>query len=174
MERTNVSAEVGTVEEICRMIDLVSDTMDDYLYICDFQNDFYYISPQAKKRFLLPGNAFHEVMKTHEQFVYPDDIMGLEKEFEILTRGERTTHNRMYRWMSADRKPVWINCRGNVTMKDGKPWYRLGVLMRLEAGRKRTISVDYLEKRAWSSTLSGKHQRVWLWMGSFSASGLTA
>ena len=45
MERTDVSAEVGTVEEICRMIDLVSDTMDDYLYICDFQNDFYYISP---------------------------------------------------------------------------------------------------------------------------------
>ena len=63
------------------------------------KNDFYYISPQAKNRFLLPGNAFHEVMKTHEQFVYPDDIMGLEKEFEILTRGERTTHNRMYRWM---------------------------------------------------------------------------
>ena len=43
MGRTDVSAEVGTVEEICRMIDLVSDTMDDYLYICDFQNDFYYI-----------------------------------------------------------------------------------------------------------------------------------
>lgn len=79
MGRTDVSAGVGTVEEICRMIDLVSDTMDDYLYICDFQNYFYYISPQAKKRFLLPGNAFHEVMKTHEQFVYPDDIMGLEK-----------------------------------------------------------------------------------------------
>ena len=40
MGRTDVSAEVGTVEEICRMIDLVSDTMDDYLYICDFQMTF--------------------------------------------------------------------------------------------------------------------------------------
>ena len=37
MERTDVSATFSTVEEICRMIDLVSDTMDDYLYICDFQ-----------------------------------------------------------------------------------------------------------------------------------------
>lgn len=55
MGRTDVSAEVGTVEEICRMIDLVSDTMDDYLYICDFQNDFYYISPQANETFFIAG-----------------------------------------------------------------------------------------------------------------------
>ena len=143
MGRTDVSAEVGTVEEICRMIDLVSDTMDDYLYICDFQNDFYYISPQAKNRFLLPDNAFHEVMKTHEQFVYPDDIMGLEKEFEILTRGERTTHNRMYRWMSADGKPVWINCRGNVTMKDGKPWYMVGCINEI-GGRQKADNISGL------------------------------
>lgn len=42
---------IGTVEEICRMIDLVSDTMDDYLYICDFQNDFYYIRLRQRNVF---------------------------------------------------------------------------------------------------------------------------
>ena len=49
MGRTDVSAEVGTVEEICRMIDLVSDTMDDYLYICDL----YFAS--GKETFFIAG-----------------------------------------------------------------------------------------------------------------------
>lgn len=128
MERTDALAAVGSVEEVCRLIDLVSDTMDDYLYICDFQNDFYYISPQAKKRFLLPSNQFHNVMKVHEQLVYPDDIMELKKEFELLENGERKTHSMMYRWMSADGKPIWINCRGRVIEKDGKPWYMVGCI----------------------------------------------
>lgn len=143
MERTDVSATFSTVEEICRMIDLVSDTMDDYLYICDFQNDFYYISPQAKKRFLLPANEFHEVLKTHEQFVYPDDVMELRRELEILARGGRTTHNMMYRWMSADGKPVWINCRGNVTLKDGKPWYMVGCINEI-GGRQKADNISGL------------------------------
>lgn len=143
MERTDASDTFGTVEEICRLIDLVSDTMDDYLYICDFQNDFFYISPQAKKRFLLPSNEFHEVMKMHEQFVYPDDFMELRKEFEILTKGERKTHNMMYRWMSADGKPVWINCRGSVKEKDGKPWYMVGCINEV-GGRQKADNISGL------------------------------
>ena len=43
---------LDTVAQVCQLIDLVSDTMDDYLYICDFQNDFFYISPHAKERSL--------------------------------------------------------------------------------------------------------------------------
>ena len=172
MERTDVSATFSTVEEICRMIDLVSDTMDDYLYICDFQNDFYYISPQAKKRFLLPANEFHEVLKTHEQFVYPDDVMELRRELEILARGGRTTHNMMYRWMSADGKPVWINCRGNVTLKDGKPWYMVGCINEIGGRQKADNISGLLGEASLEQYIDRKASEAGAWMASFSASGL--
>ena len=43
-----------TVEQLCKVINLLHPCMDDYLYVYDFINDFYYISPHAKQRFCIP------------------------------------------------------------------------------------------------------------------------
>lgn len=134
---------LDTVAQVCQLIDLVSDTMDDYLYICDFQNDFFYISPHAKERFLLPSNQFHEVLKTHAQFVYPDDLPELKKEFARIGSGKQNTHNMMYRWISSAHKPVWINCRGRVTYRDGKPWYMVGCINEV-GGRQKADNISGL------------------------------
>lgn len=55
MESNNITLQV---QQLCEMIHLLSSSMDDYLYVYDFQNDFYYISPSAVSRFRLPNNSF--------------------------------------------------------------------------------------------------------------------
>ena len=67
-----------TLDELCRMIDLISPTSDNYPYIVDFRTDFYYIAPQAMERFCIPKNAFHKVMEYHREFVYGPDYESLK------------------------------------------------------------------------------------------------
>ena len=91
--------QVITVEQLCDVIDLLYPCMDDYLYVYDFQNDFYYISPQAMKRFSLPGNSFHNVVENHSFFTYPPDLKLLQEDLRALLAGEKDFHNMEYRWL---------------------------------------------------------------------------
>lgn len=49
-----MKAEVAhfTTEQMVDMVGLLSPCMDDYLYVCDFKEDYYQISPNAVKRFV--------------------------------------------------------------------------------------------------------------------------
>lgn len=121
-----VEKEFGT--QVCQLIELLSPSMDDYLYIYDFQNDFYYISSQALKRFLIPANYFNHVVENHSRFVYSDDLPALQKELTDLRISNRTVHDMNYRWLSIDGEPIWINCRGRVVRQDGVAMYLVGCI----------------------------------------------
>lgn len=124
-----------TTEQFAKIIDLFSPSMDDYLYVCDFQKDDYRISPNAVNRFMLPADHFRNVIEMHRKFVYPEDVDMLMVELKLLSEGKKTYHNLHYRWMDHDRKPIWINCRGKV-LKDaeGNPQFLVGCIN--EIGKK--------------------------------------
>lgn len=56
-----------TVEQLCRLIDMLHPCMDDYLYVYDLENDYYYISPEAIKHFMLPAVEFKNVVENHSK-----------------------------------------------------------------------------------------------------------
>ena len=95
-----------------------------------------YISPSAVSRFRLPNNSFYDVMHVHEQFVYPEDYSLLKREIHELRTGNRYTHNMMYRWLSRDRTPVWINCRSNIIRENGQAVYMTGCISEINSQRK--------------------------------------
>ena len=110
--------------------------MDDYLYVYDFQNDFYYISPQAMKRFSLPGNSFHNVVENHSFFTYPPDLKLLQEDLRALLAGEKDFHNMEYRWLDLEGQPIWINCRGYVVKHNGNALYMIGCINEIGARQK--------------------------------------
>lgn len=115
-----------TIEQICETINILSPSMDDYVYIYDLINDFYYISPTAVKRFRLPGNQFNNVSKNLESVVYPEDWPELMTDLEKLTGGEKDSHDIIYRWMSVDNDPIWISCRGFVIRNNPESVFLIG------------------------------------------------
>lgn len=117
-----------SVPQLSKFIDLLHPCMDDYLYIYDFKNDFYYISPQAVKRFALPSHQFHDVTANLKKFVYPVDFYGLSEDLTLVISGKKDFHNMQYRWLSTSGDPIWINCRGYVVKEDGKPYYMIGCI----------------------------------------------
>ena len=117
-----------TVDMLCDIIDLFRPSMDDYLYVFDFINDFYYISPQATQRFSLPGTSFHQVVENHGKFVYPPDSELIMNDLKDIVAGRKNFHNLQYRWLDTQGHPVWINCRGYVVRDDEKALYMAGCI----------------------------------------------
>lgn len=103
-----------TVSQICNIIDMLNPCMDDYIYLYDITNDYYYISPSAVERFLLPANEFNDVLENLKKFVYEPDFPQLEDDMAEVLSGRKTFHNLLYRWISIDQNPIWINCRGTI------------------------------------------------------------
>ena len=91
-----------TVEQLQGGIELLRPCMDDYLYLYDFKNDYYYISSHALDRFCLPANSFHDVSKTHEKFVHPEDLEMLQEDLSQMKQGIKHFHNLQYRWLGLD------------------------------------------------------------------------
>lgn len=131
----NYSNERLSREQIEYMIRLFNTSMDDYLYVLDFKNDYYYISKHATNRFLLPGNQFYNAVAEFQKIVYPEDFPAIKAQLDDIQQGKSDYHNLHYRWLDRNRNPVWINCRGQVVLNEkGEPQFLVGCIN--EIGKK--------------------------------------
>lgn len=116
-----------TIEQFNDMIQLFYPSMDDYLYILDFKNDFYSISPSALERFLIPAAQFHNATAELQKFIYEDDYPILQEDIKKIVAGLKDEHNLQYRWLDREKRPVWINCRGQIFLDaEGRAEYMIG------------------------------------------------
>lgn len=117
------------ISQFQKIIDILSPSMDDFLYIYDLKDDCYYISPSAVERFAIPEAKFHNAQQVIMGFVYDADKDRLNKELYLLLAGERNFHDLEYRWLDKEGNPVWINCKGQVTYDEqGHPAYLIGCI----------------------------------------------
>lgn len=54
-----------SIDKFQEVINIFNPCIDDYLYIMDIKNDFYYISPNAVERFDLSENQFYHVVEEY-------------------------------------------------------------------------------------------------------------
>lgn len=114
--------------KVCDMIDLWGATLDDFLYILDLEKDYFYITRGAEKRFLLPSHVFPNFSEEGQKFIHKDDIQKLLDDVQELLTTQRNEHNLVYRWLSREGTPLWINCRGQIIREEGKARYLIGCI----------------------------------------------
>ena len=107
-----------SLDYICQVIDILDPTTDDYLFVYDYQKDYFYIAPHAVQRFAIEENAIFGAMQSLEKLVYPEDFQMLHDDFSELRFSDRNDQNISYRWMSKAGEPIWINSRGHVVRDD--------------------------------------------------------
>ena len=117
-----------TVEQLCHTIDLIHTCFDDYPYVYDFANDFYYISPNATNRFAMSDHCFHDVVNNVRAFVYPEDFDALQKDLDAVLSGAKASLNMQYRMIDKQGEPIWINCRGHIVAANGQTPYMVGCI----------------------------------------------
>ena len=108
-----------------KLMEAISKSMDDYLYIFDIQNSKLELSEAAVDRFMIPGRFLDDPLSA----VYEEDREMLMKDLSEVAAGKEKTHDLHYRWLDKEGRPVWINCRGVVVDDDeGNPAYLVGCL----------------------------------------------
>lgn len=118
------------------LFEIITECVDDYLYILDLQNDVLKISHSAVKRLNITSNIITNVSNEIMKSVYEEDREMLAKHLVDICEGREKIHNLHYRWIDKEGLPVWINCRGIVIDdKQGNAEYLVGSMN--ETGNKR-------------------------------------
>ncbi len=118
------------------LLEIITECMDDYLYIFDLQNNTFEISQSAVKRFNISSNVLTDATNEVMKVVYEEDRRRLTKHLADICAGKEKVHNLHYRWIDKEGMPVWINCRGIVIEDtEGNAEYLIGCLN--ETGNKR-------------------------------------
>ena len=118
------------------LFEIITECMDDYLYIFDLQNNIFEISQSAVERFNIPSNILTDMSNEVMKVVYEEDREMLAKHLADICEGREKVHNLHYRWLDKEGMPVWINSRGIVINdQQGNAEYLVGCLN--ETGNKR-------------------------------------
>ena len=118
------------------LFEIITECMDDYLYIFDLQNNIFEISQSAVERFNIPSNILTDMSNEVMKVVYEGDREMLAKHLADICEGREKVHNLHYRWLDKEGMPVWINSRGIVVNdQQGNAEYLVGCLN--ETGNKR-------------------------------------
>ena len=102
------------IQSYKRMIDVLDQCIDDFLYVLDVENDSFYISPHAELRFKMETYEFSNPVEELKKFVYYKDYDLVMEDLDLIFNGKKEFHNMQYRWLSKAGKAIWINCRGSV------------------------------------------------------------
>ncbi len=112
-----------------KLVEIISESMDDFLYVFDIQNNKIEMSQSAVDRFRISGRFLNDAMNDVLPAVYEEDREMLTEHFADIAAGKEKSHNLHYRWLDKEGKIVWINCRGVVVDDDkGKPAYLIGCM----------------------------------------------
>lgn len=111
------------------LIDVISPSMDDYLFIMDLQKNTLRTSQSAAERFMLPDKCMDDAANSIQNVVYEKDWELLSRHLRKMFEGTEKKHNLLYRLLNKKGMPVWINCRGEVIDDEkGRPCYLIGCL----------------------------------------------
>lgn len=126
-----------TYTQFGQIIDMLNVCMDDYIYIFDFRDDKYYISPSATERFRIECPEFYFTREAAEKFVHPADCEAILHDVGDLKSKKKNFHSMQYRWLDKEGNPVWISCRGHVIDdENGVPEYLVGCVNEIGRVRK--------------------------------------
>ena len=118
------------------LFEIITESMDDYLYIIDLQENTMEISQSAADRFMISRCIIGAAHSALMNVVYEGDRIMFEKHLADISAGKEKIHNLHYRWIDKNGLPVWINCRGIVIDdNEGHARYLVGCIN--ETGNKR-------------------------------------
>ena len=87
------------------LFEIITECMDDYLYIFDLQNNTFEISQSAVERFNMSKNVLTDAANEVMKVVYEEDRRMLAKHLADICEGREKVHNLHYRWLDKEGMP---------------------------------------------------------------------
>ena len=128
--------KINSIEEKYeKILNVIDDCTDDYIFLFDLTNDYYRISDSVLESYDFPSNKFYNASEIILEKVHPDDRELLLVDVENLKAGKYVMHNLEYRWIDKNGKITWINCSGKIMEGDEGELVLVGRIHRLGTRR---------------------------------------
>ena len=85
-----------------KLMEAISKSMDDFLYIFDIQNSKLELAEAAVDRVMIPGRFLDDPLSA----VYEEDREMRMKDLSEVAAGKEKTHDLHYRWIDKEGRPV--------------------------------------------------------------------
>lgn len=122
-----------SLEEIRAVLEVFQKSTDSYIYIMDLDTDTYMTTSKMLTRFPFENVVTADATPALQKIIYPSDYPKVKEDIRKCAAGEQETHSLEYRWLDADGRIVWIDCRGTVI--EGSGGHRLLVGRVTELGK---------------------------------------
>lgn len=127
-----MKSEACSIElEYEKILDVIADCTEDYIFLFDLDNDYYRASESILEKFDFPDYKFMNATEHLNKVVYPEDRDLLAEDIKSIREGRSNIHNLEYRWIDKDGKITWISCRGKIIDTGSKKRVLIGRVNRL-------------------------------------------
>lgn len=124
----NFLKENAGFETVCKLIETINRTTDDYLFVWDIKADarWFFGNIDAHYDIRVNGaatNSTDDMLK----IIHSADQAAVLESLRQVAAGKKDVHNMDYRWINRKGQKVWINCHGTVIRDaDNEPYLMLG------------------------------------------------
>ena len=109
------------------LMDLLSETTDDYLFLWDVQNGSFYISKKAYEDLDISRLIETDVVGVWSKIMVPEDLPRWLEDMELIQSGAKDFHDMEYRVCNKAERVIWVSCRGKVKKDaNGVPLFMIG------------------------------------------------
>jgi len=115
--------QIGIVQ-LEKVIKVINQCTDNFLFMYDLSDDTFLISEHAKKIFDFPFVKFDNALEEIIRITYPEDRTAFENDIELVRTGRKSEHNIELRWINRMGKPIWISSRGKL-MPTSNPYTKI-------------------------------------------------
>lgn len=111
-----------------RLLEAISLTTDDYLFILDIKKGVNYFFGNIAASYDIKTaedgtNSIDDILR----IVYPADRKAVNDDIAKIVIGKKDTHNMNYRWVNKNGQKIWVNCHGNVIRNENnEPMVMIG------------------------------------------------
>ena len=115
------------------LFNAISNSTDDYIYMCDFNAGLSHLSDNMVKDFDLPSIYMADFDKFWIDKIHPDEKGLFLSNFNNMMEGKSDFHNVEYRARNSKDEWVWLRCRGQLVRDEkGCPLLFAGIICNLQ------------------------------------------
>lgn len=109
------------------LLNLLSETTDDYLYMWDIRNGTFYISDNAYDDLDISRLIEQDVVTVWSKIMVREDLELWLSDMQMIQEGSKDYHDMEYRVYNKSGRVIWVSCRGTVKKdRQDRPLFMIG------------------------------------------------
>ena len=149
------------------LLNLLSETTDDYLYMWDIRNGTFYISDNAYDDLDISRLIEQDVVSVWSKIMVREDLELWLSDMQMIQEGSKDYHDMEYRVYNKSGRVIWVSCRGTVKKdRQDRPLFMIGRISNIGKQNKFDNVTGLMNRNQFEQDMNilvRQKDTAWLW-----------